>query len=307
MKRWPVAAAGLLVFGATLVGAPAAALAGWRAAFVALGVVPVGAVTLLLIARLTGAAWDAALQPLLRPLPWLLPAFVPVVIHQALVVPRPAHLAVWLSWPAFLLRGLVAIGLWWGLGRLVRQGGPSPLVAGLGLVAHGIVLTIVGTDWLLGSSPGQPQSAIAMVMTTMALLGACGSACLLRLGPDRARRDLSFLLLAAALGLAYLLFMDFLIVWFGNLPTRVGWYVTRTRFPWVALPTVALLVGLFGPILGIGLVRTDRGRQAAGAGALLALLAVGLWFCGPPAAGWAILAAIGAAVLGASAAPEQPA
>lgn len=296
MNRWALPLAGAAALAVTLVVAPGAALAGWRAAFLAFTAVTVGAVALLLIARLTGAAWGEPLRPLAAPLWLLFPAFLPVVVHQALTVPRPLHLVLWLSWPLFLLRGLLAIGLWWWLGRLARAGGPAPLWAGLGLVAHGILLTIVGTDWLLGASPGQPESAVAMVWTTLGVLGACGAACLLELGPAAARRDLSFLLVAGGLGLAYLLFMDFLIVWYGELPGRIGWYVERTRFPWVALPPLALVAGLFVPVAGVGLVRTDAARRVAGGCALAAVLLVACWFVGPPVA-WSLLAALGGAAL----------
>ena len=49
------------------------------------------------------------------------------------------------------------------------------------------------------------------------------------------RRDLAYLVTASGLGLAYLLYIDFAIVWFGNLPAHVAWYATRFDLPIVAL------------------------------------------------------------------------
>ena len=294
---WIAAAAGVVLLAVLLARDPAAALAGWRAVFVALGAMPAGAVLLLLIARLTGADWGAALLPLAGAAWLLLPGFVPLVVQQALFVVPPPHLATWMAWPFFAGRGFIAIGLWWWLARRIARGGVSLLGAGLALVAHGIVLTIVGLDWLLGTSPSQPESAAAMVMVTIEVLAAAGAACLLRLGPAETRRDLSYLLLAAALGLAYLLFMDFLIVWYGNLPARVGWYVVRETMLWAALPSLALGLALALPIVCVGLIRGARAQAVAGGGALAGLLVGTVWIVGPPG-GLALPAALaGAAVL----------
>lgn len=250
----------------------AAVLAIWRVAFLALHAAIAGAVVLLCVARLTGADWDAALRPLARRAWLLAPAFLPLVVQQASFVPLPPHLTLWMAWPAFAARGLLAIALWAWLARMR----PGPLGSGLGLVAHGIAVTIVGTDWLLGTAPSQPNSAIGMVMATMQVLGASAAACLLRLGPERIRRDLALLLLAACLGLAYLLFIDFLIVWFGDLPARVGWYAARAAGPWGALPPIALAVGLFLPIAATVLAR----RRLAGGAALAGLVVALAWVTG---------------------------
>ena len=276
----PAGAAGLLLL-ALLLWFPRETLAGWRAVFLAVGAVPVGATVLLLIARVTGADWTEALAPLARTTPLLLPAFVPVVIQQALLIDSAPH-PLWLAWPAFGLRGIAAIGLWWWLSHLAIRGRLSVLAAALGLVAHGIAVTVVGTDWILGASPGQPQSAIGMVLVTMEVLAACAAACLLGSGPAGVRRDLSRLLLAGGLGLGYLLFMDYLIVWYGNLPTRVGWYLARGLLPWRLLPSLALLAALAVPIVAVGFGRSARPLRIAGGSALVGVLLVAVWQVCPP-------------------------
>ena len=79
--------------------------------FLSVGAIPVGAVLLLLIARVSGADWARALGPLTRLIWLLLPAFVPLVVQQALFVVRPPHLVLWMAWPFFALRGAAAIGV----------------------------------------------------------------------------------------------------------------------------------------------------------------------------------------------------
>ena len=270
-----------IALAALLFAAPQATLAVWRALFLAAGSVPIGAVALLMIARLTGADWRAALVPFARPAPLLIAAVVPVIVQQALFVAPPAHLAGWLWWPAFAARSLIAIGIWCWLARSAVAGRLSQRGAAIGLVAHGLAVTIVGTDWILGVAPGQPQSAIGMVLVTMQLLAACAAACLLRTGDARVRRDLSFLLLAAALGLGYLLFMDFLSVWYGNLPQRVGGYVARGAMPWRWLPPAALGLGLAVPIAATAFGRDDRARRVAGGSALVGAVLIATWLVVP--------------------------
>lgn len=266
-------ALGLVGIVVLLVLAPVPALAGWRACFLVAEAVPAGAVALLLVARVTGADWRAPLAPLTRPLPFLLLAFLPVVAGQALGPGTGEH-RIWLSWPFFGARGLAALAFWWWLSRRLLGRGLSVLGAGLALAAHGIAVTLIGTDWLLGAVPGQPNSAIGMILGVMQIGAACAAALVLGTAEEQHRQDFAKLAFAAALGLSYLFFMDFLIVWYGDLPSRVAFYAVREDWPWAGIPALAVLVALCGtlaPALARG------GWIAAGAGLLAALLLVSGW------------------------------
>jgi hypothetical protein len=289
------AAAGAIGFLLAAVLAPGAAGAGWRAAFLVASGAPVGAVALLMVARLVGADWDVALKPLLAGLVVLPVAAIGIVLDQQFFRPAPAHLAVYLGPAAFALRAAVAVGVWCALGFVVARRRMSPLQAGLGLAAHGLIVSVVAVDWVLAVRPGQPGSGFGMALAAAQIVGATGLSCMLGLGSERTRKDLSRLAVAAALGLAYLLYVDYLIVWFGNLPARVGWYVARTDAFWAAWPLAALGVGLLGPILCVGFVRTPGALRLAGALALSgAALSLG-WLVLP--AGGPFSALAGAAAL----------
>lgn len=262
---------------------PRAGLAGWRTGFLFLQAVPVGAVVLLLIARLTGADWAGALLPLTAATPWLLVAFAPVVLDQALFHAAPPHLATWLSPPFFAVRGVVALLFWSWVAFRLRHAGPSLLSAGLMLLAHAVILCVIAPDWLLGVRPGQPFSAIVMVLAVSQIMAAAAFAIWMR-PDDSAGGDLAKLMFAAALGLAYLLFVDYLVIWYGNIPARAGYYLERGRLPWGLLPPLALLAGLVAPLL------TRRGPVVGGS-ALMALFLVMLWLVAPPASLLALPAA----------------
>ena len=296
--------AGFAVLLALVAIAPRAAADGWRAAFLWLSAPPIGAVALLLIARVVGADWDAALKPMLGWTPWLALLAIPLIIDQALFHWPDGHLHVWLSPPAFALRSVVAWAFWAWLARALARDRVLP--AGPLLLAHGLVVSVMGYDWLLGSAPAQPNSAAPMILAVVQIGGASALACAAGFGSPPQRRDLAYLLVASALGLAYLLYIDFAIVWFGDLPAHVGWYARRQVMPAAVLPGLALLIGLLAPILLVGLGRDDISRRRAGMSALFAL---GLTLCWIAAglAGWlgllAVLAGIvatGACVWGAA-------
>jgi hypothetical protein len=284
-----LALAGTVGLATLVVLAPAATADGWRAAFLLLSAPPIGAVALLLIAQVVGADWDAALAPLLRAMPWLALLAIPVVMGQALYHWPAAHLHLWLSPLAFSLRSGLALLFWsWTARALARR---QAMPAGPLLLAHGFIVSVMGYDWLLGVAPAQPNSEAPMMLAVMQIGGAAAFACAAKLGTPEQRRDLAYLIVASALGLAYFLYIDFAIVWFGNLPGHAGWYVARQTFPAVVLPGLALLTGLLLPILFVGIARSDRARRHAGTAALFALGLTTCWMVAGPG-GWIALLAL---------------
>jgi hypothetical protein len=283
----------LVLLGALVTHDPRVAADGWRAAFLLLSAPPLGAVALLLIAQVVGADWDAALQPLLPAVPWMALLAIPVAIGQALFHWPDAHLHVWLSPPLFAVRSLVALLFWAATARALQRGSvarPGPL-----LFAHGLIVSVMAYDWLLGAAPAQPNSAAPMMLATMQIGGAAAWACAAGLGRATQRRDLAYLIVAAGIGMAYLLYMDFVIVWFGNLPGHVGWYGARHDLPAALLPGLALALGLLAPALLVGIGRSDRARAWAGGSALLALGLIAVWMVAA-SGGWIALLAASTAI-----------
>lgn len=231
--RWAVGigVVGALTLGISAVVEPRSAAQGWLAAFVFWSGVPVGAVVLLLIHRLTGGRWGEALAPALLPLAGLMPAAALAFLPAALAMPAlfpwaadPAAVpsgvaAIYLNGPVFLVRSGVALAGWSLLAVLLVLGRCTRLVAALGLAFHGIMVGVVGIDWILSVEPPFTSSAFGAALAVQQILSALAVAALLAPeSPGRPARDLAGLAITALLGLVYLDFMSFVVAWYGNLP-----------------------------------------------------------------------------------------
>ena len=178
----------ILVAVGALASAQAAAQA-WLVAFVFVSGFPLGALTLLMIGRLTGGRWVAAFDPELRRLagwtPWLFLLIAPLLLAPAFAfrwaadpAGTPEGLKLYLSPLLFAVRSLVALVVWSGLGRMFAAGRPGPVAAGVGLVLHGLLLLIIPNDWMLSNRPGWTTSNLAMIAAAGQILSAAAP------GPD---------------------------------------------------------------------------------------------------------------------------
>ena len=250
---------------------------GWRIAFLTAAAPLVGSVLLLTIARLTGARWNG-IEGAVPLLPALAVGGVLLGLAQFGHAP-PDHLRLWMSWWAVGLRGGIAGALIAYAGFRLR-GGAGVNLAAATVAGYTVLVTPVAADWMLGQVPGHPVSAIGMMLTVEAIGAAAALLLVAGRGPVPTRGDMARLMIAAALGLAYLSFMDYLIVWYGNLPSRVGFYLERGTPAMVALVWAALLIGLAAPVGLLSLVEGERGRRAAGVAVLIGLLLFNGWWVG---------------------------
>jgi hypothetical protein len=109
---------------------------------------------------------------------------------------------------------------------------------------------------------GQMLGAMALAVAHVGLRRSPGSV------PEF--NDLGNLLLMYVMTWAYLAFMQFLIIWVGNLPREIAWYVPRLQTGWVALGVILVVFHFFAP-LAILLFRSAK-RSALFLGSLAAAL-----------------------------------
>jgi hypothetical protein len=234
---------------------------GWLCGFVLVSMVPVGSLALLMVHGISGGQWGRDLAPLLVPaarcMPLLLVAFLPILLFRAEIyhwdeLELPPDVRSYYLNPVFFdARTLVALTVWSGLawGNVWRR----PLPAGLGLVAHLILMTFIPADWVLTLRPGSTSAAFGFGFGIEQMGAALGlAAALATQGNDpRACRDLAGMILSALLGTIYFIYMQFIVVWYGNIPDKVHWYVTRASAGWSALALAAFIVGAAAPFFAI--------------------------------------------------------
>lgn len=197
------------------------------------------------------------LIPAARCIPLLLVAFLPVLLWRPeiwrwdeLHLP-PDVRALYLNPVFFDARTILALAVWSGLAWC--QVWRRPLTAGLGLVAHLILMTLIPADWVLTLRPGSVSAGFGFGFGVEQIGAALSLAAVLAVqGRDpRAGRDLSGMILSALLGTMYFVAMQFIVTWYGNVPDKVRWYVVRAGDGWPILALAALMLGAVLPFLAL--------------------------------------------------------
>jgi hypothetical protein len=290
--------------------------------------VALGCLSITLIHNLTGGLWGLVIRRLLeagaRTLPWLAVLFLPVAFGLSHVYPwaRADVVAadpllqkktLYLNVPFFLVRTVFYFAVWflithlqsrWSdqLDRGVDYLKTSRRLRGLGgagLLLMGLTITFSAVDWAMSLNPhwfstvygvlfmvGQALSAMAFIIVCVALFG--GDDPLQRVLRKEQVHDLGKLMLAFVMLWAYISFTQFLIIWAGNLPEEIPFYLQRLSGGWqyLALALVIFHFALpFAVLLSRDLKRNAR-LLAMVAGLVLAIRVVDLyWLVAPDLAG----------------------
>ncbi len=197
----------------------------------------------------------------------------------------------------FLARAVVYFVVWIGLMLLLNRwsrqqdAAHDPQIAqrcaalsAPGLMLYVVTITFASVDWVMSLEPlwystifgamfgmGQVLSGFAFAVAMVALL--CTRPPLEQTVPRSSVHDLGSLLMAFIMIWAYLSFCQFLLIWSGNLPEEVPWYVARLEGPW---RYVALALLLFQFALPFVLLLSADLKRNPGRLARVALLVVGM-------------------------------
>jgi hypothetical protein len=291
-------AAGALAGGAALLAcilgwllAPGSFYFGYLAGWLLWLGVPLGCGAILMTWRLTGGGWGVILRPSLEAavltVPVLALLFIPIALGTRSLFPWASPTTVsaspdlqlkagYLNLPFFLVRAAFLMVLWWLGGWLLTR---QRLLSGLGLVAYGLTVSFAAIDWIASLEPrwytsilglyllvSQCLSALALLIVLVAWLNR-GVPASLAIAP-RTLGDLGNLLLMLIVLRAYLAFSQFFIVWNGNLPGEIVWYVPRVRGGWGWLAIVLMIIQFalpFGALLSRVVKRRGRALLAVAA------------------------------------------
>lgn len=279
-----------------------------------------GALGMLLIHGMTGGGWGLALQRPLQAAADLLPLLglllLPVLFglghvydwlgsgHESEVLEKKAW---YLNATFFYVRAAGYFLLWtllaWAVGHGLRRRARGDAGAEVflyrvgagGLILHVLLVTFAGVDWIMSLQARFYSTIFGMMIIAgqfLCALAAAAIATVLREGhpalapyvdKDR-RRDIGNLMLAALVMWAYLVFMQYLIVWNGNLPKEIVWYLPRMQTSWFWLGVAFLVVAFIVPLFGLFLrsLKQSRSGLAAIAGTvLLGQVFYGFWLVAP--------------------------
>ncbi len=271
--------------------------------------VTLGCLALGMIHQLSGGAWGVLIRrPIgaaVRVIPIMTVLFLPIVLGMShlyiwtsadLVAHDEAlqHKHLYLNVPFFLVRAAFYFLVWNGLSyflntwSLEQDKDPDPKLAlrmqrlsGFGLLAYGLTITFASFDWLMSLEPhwfstiygvliigGQGLSALAFLIIVMVWLSR--RAPIDAIVVPQHFHDLGNLTLAFVMLWAYFSFSQYLIIWSGNLPAEIAWYLHRLQTGW-RFVGVTLVIFHFAVPFAVLLSRTVK-RE----GELLVKVAIGI-------------------------------
>jgi hypothetical protein len=282
-----------------------------------------GSLAILLIYHLSGGRWGAVIRSLLeasiRIIPFLAILFIPIAIgmKHLYIWTDTAHVqadhvlqqkSAYLNTGFFLVRALICFAVWsllsLRLNRLSDQQAKDPtpevqsklqFTGGIGLVLYGLTMTFASVDWVMSLDPhwfstifgllliaGQVLSAFALMITAASFLRNTkpfGDI----ISPLQ-YHDLGKLMLAFVMIWAYLQVSQFLIMWSGNLPEEIPWYLRRSQGGWQAVSTALVLLHFALPfllLLSKGRKQNPRSLAPVAIGILVMRVVDLFWMIGP--------------------------
>jgi hypothetical protein len=248
--------------------------------------VALGCMAFLMIHYLTGGKWGWPVRRMFEAAAWTLPVvgllFIPVFFGIDQLYPwatraRVAadhvlqHKQSYLNPTLFIVRAVVFFGIWIWLAHLLNKWSReqdathdlAPMkrlrkLSGPGLVIYPLTITVTFVDWVMSLEPdwfstifpiliciGQMLSGLAFVILLLAWLGPRSSLSAI-IGKENFHH-LGSLLLAFTMLWAYLAFSQLLVIWSGDLPHEISWYLHRVAGGWRWIVVFLVLFHFFGP------------------------------------------------------------
>jgi hypothetical protein len=251
--------------------------------------IAIGSIALLMLQHLTGGGWGFVIRRVLeaatRTLPVMAILFLPVILgahdiyHHWLDHEELAKHAVvqfktpYLNLPFFIVRAVIYFAVWLALMFFLNKWSLAQdrtadnrytknmrVLSGPGMVALIFTVTFASVDWYMSLEPewfstiygfifvaAWSLSALAFVIAIMARLSR--EEPMKRIVAPLHFHDLGKLLLALVMLWAYFAFSQYLIIWSGNLPEEIGWYIVRTSTVWGTIVVGIAILHFGAPFL----------------------------------------------------------
>jgi hypothetical protein len=275
---------------------PALFFEGYLTAFVFWVGIPLGCLALLLIQYLTGGRWGFAITRLLEAgtmtLPLCAVLFLPILAGMSYLFPWTHPLngdvgklvhqkEAYLNVPFYLIRYVLyflilgALAGWFRRLSLHRDEAESSSLetmqqwSGPSLIVFVLLMNFACIDWVMSLNPEwyssmfvvefiAEQGVVAMAWSILILR------CLAQLEPlagvltVKIVHDLGNLLLAFTCFWTYVTFMEYIIIWTGNLPHDVVWFSDRSSTGWEFFAVFLVFVHFVIPLFCLILTSVSR-------------------------------------------------
>lgn len=292
LAAWLACALGSLLLVIGFVVARPAFFRAWWMAWIFWGGISLGAFALLCLQSLTGGRWSALLKQSTEAATQTLPVIALLILPAAAGLPfifpwaEPGYFSLhplphhqhYLGAGWFWFRAALYFALILPLAFLVRtylraaalrpsESNRSLLTAlgGMGAVIYVLTMNFASTDWVMSLEPRWTSTIFAVIFMVSQFLSGLALAALVALlsaPPDTLApallRDVGNLLLAFVTFWAYVTYSQFLIIWSGNLPREISWYVQRRQAGW---PMFVLLLAMAQFLLPFALLLSRAAKH----------------------------------------------
>jgi len=285
--------------------------------------ISVGALALLMLQHLTGGGWGLVIRRVLeaatRTLPLIAILFVPILLGAHWIYswtdanvlaehPVLVEKSKYLNLSFFTVRAVIYFAIWlvlafflnrWSLlqdrtadRQLVKR---MRVLSGPGMVLFVFTVTFASIDWFMSLDPlwsstiygfifvaSWALSALAFTIAVMAWLSK--EEPMNNVVAQLHFHDLGKLLLALVMLWTYFAFSQFLIIWSGNLPEEIGWYLPRIHGAWGAIALAVVILHFAFPFLFLlsRSLKRNAGKLVIVAVLILTMRLVDLfWMIGP--------------------------
>ena len=251
--------------------------------------IPLGCLALVMLHNLVGGGWGFLILRFLeagtRTLPLMALLVAPILLgHPGAVATDPLlqHKRVFLNVPFFVGRTALYFAVWMLLAYFLnrwsseqdRREDPALRrrlnnISGPGLVLYALTVSLAALDWVMSLEPGwfstiysalfmvgQVLSTLAFAIVVLRMLASRSS--LSEILSPRYLNDMGNLLMTFVILWAYMAFSQFLIVWAGNLPDEITWYLPRLKGGWQRMAGALIVFHFALPLLLLLFRRVKR-------------------------------------------------
>jgi hypothetical protein len=251
--------------------------------------IALGSLAILLLQHLTGGAWGLVIRRVLeaatRTLPLMAVLFIPIILGAHQIYPWTHHeemsktpaleekARLYLNLPFFSGRAALYFAIWLLLGYLLSRWSEEQdltadrrlaknmrMISGPGFLLFVLTVTFASVDWAMSLNPewfstiygllfviAWALSALAFAIAVMSFLSSHEP--MSRIVKPNHFQDLGKLMLAFVMLWAYFAFSQFLIVWYGDLPEEIQWYLPRLRGGWGVIAVSVIFFHFAFPFL----------------------------------------------------------